>query len=153
MGYAEENPVVLPAPQSYLSGELRFHNQNGYAHDWIDGWSRVEDAVHWEIDVVRPGTYEVSLAYACASPDLGAKIAVSAGGAEWTAAIDTATPMNFVPNDNRLDNTHYIDLAWGNLRLGRGHLPKGRTRLNVKALTKPGRSVMQLKSVSLRRIE
>lgn len=153
VGYAEENPVVLPAPQSYLSGELRFHNQNGYAHDWIDGWSRIEDAVYWEIEVVRPGTYEVSLAYACAAADLGASIAVSASGAELTAKIETATPMDFLPNDNRLDNTHYIDLAWDNLRLGRARLPKGRTRLNVRAVNRPGRTVMQLKSVSLRHVQ
>ena len=61
VGYAEENPAVLPAPQSYFDGELRFHNQSGYAHDWIDGWTRAEDSVWWEIDVAHAGKYEVSL--------------------------------------------------------------------------------------------
>ena len=60
--------------------------------------------------------------------------------------------MEFLPNHNRVDNTHYIDLAWADLPMGQANLEKGRARLTVKALSKPGKAVMQLKSVSLRRL-
>ncbi|MFB3829570.1 MAG: hypothetical protein ACE15B_22555 [Bryobacteraceae bacterium] len=67
-GYAEENPVVLPAPQSYFGGQLRYHNTSGYAHHWIDGWTRREDFVYWEIDVVHAGEYEAALALCLRGP-------------------------------------------------------------------------------------
>ena len=113
----------------------------------------MEDSVYWDIHVAHPGMYEVSLAYACPASGVGARVAVTAGKAELNRKIETATPMEFLPNHNRVDNTHYIDLAWANLRMGQARLEKGPARLRVKALSKPGRTVMQLKSVSLRRLE
>ena len=152
VGYAEENPAVLHAPQSYFDGELHFHNQSGYAHDWIDGWTRAGDSVWWEIDVAHAGKYEISIQYACPASDVGAGVAVTAGKAELSGKIEKATAMEFLPNHNRVDNTHYIDLAWADLPMGQANLEKGRARLTVKALSKPGKAVMQLKSVSLRRL-
>jgi arylsulfatase A len=150
IGYAEENPVSLDAPQSFMTGELRFHNTNGYAHDWVANWVRAEDSVYWDIDVVRAGAYEVALRYACPASDVGSKIEVSAGGARATAAVKEATSMETLPNRNLVEGTHYIDLPWATLPVGRLNLPKGRTRLTVAALDKRSREVMQLKSAVLR---
>jgi hypothetical protein len=40
-------------------------------------------------------------------------------------------------------------MHWGTLRLGRMGLPAGRTQLAVKALSKPGAVVMDLKEAAL----
>src|SRR5512146_1234006 len=140
------------APHSERSGGVKFFNEKGYAHDWIDGWTSTDATVSWEIDVHQAGTYELSLAYACPASDVGARIAATAGGAEWTAEVRQATSMDPLPNHNLADNRSYIDLAWGTLSLGRARLDKGRTRLTVKASSKPGKEVMQLQSAALRRI-
>jgi hypothetical protein len=44
-------------------------------------------------------------------------------------------------------------MDWGALPLGVLALRSGQTQLTVKALSKPGSAVMDLKSVSLRRLE
>jgi arylsulfatase A len=149
VGYAAENPVVLPAPQSYFDGSLRFHGRNGYAHDWISGWTRVSDSVWWELDVVEAGAYDINLRYACRASDVGSRIAVEAGGARLEAAIEEATGTDPVPDHNLIPGSHYIELPWRTLAVGRAALSRGRTRLRVRAISKPGAAVMELKSVSL----
>lgn len=149
-GYAEENPVILPAPQSYFHGALRFHGGVGYAHDWITGWNRLEDSVYWDIDVVRAGQYEVTLSYLCPQGDVGAKIAVSAAGQSLQATITQPTPMTRKPSKCVIPENVYPEMHWARLRLGRFPLKAGRSTLTVKALSKPGAAVMNLKEVSLR---
>lgn len=153
VGYAEENPVVLPAPQAYLSGGLSFHGGPGYAHDWITGWTSLDDSVYWDLDVVREGRYEVTLRYLCAPENRGVKLEVSAGDGRLAAApqptrMDRKPNPSVIPGDER-----YPEMYWGALKFGELHLREGKTRLTVRATAKPGSSVIDLKEVELRRIE
>jgi hypothetical protein len=43
-------------------------------------------------------------------------------------------------------------MDWATLRVGVLKLPQGQTKLTVRALTKPGESVVDLKAVALKRI-
>jgi arylsulfatase A len=147
VGHPEENPAVLPATQAYFDGELKFHNVNGYAHDWITGWSRVEDSVWWEIDVARAGVFDIALRYLCAADSLGAEISVTAGGIERKASITKATPTQPLADRNLVEIAHYKTMDWGTLPAGSFALAKGRTSLKVRALAKRGRVVMDLKEV------
>ena len=152
-GYAQENPVVLPAPQSYFHGNLKFFGGAGWAHDWITGWGNAEDYVHWDIEVVRAGRYEVTLRYLCPKAGLGAKVAVSAGASSVEAAITEPTSTTPRPARDVIPRTETREMDWGALPLGVLALRSGQTQLTVKALSKPGSAVMDLKSVSLRRLE
>jgi len=152
VGYPEENPVVLPAPQCYFRGALKFFGGAGYAHDWITNWANTDDSVYWDIAVVRAGSYEVSLSYLCAKEDLGSKLAVTAGEATVEDTIRQPTSMAPRPNRDLIPRTETPEMHWGTLVLGSLRLPQGRQQLTVKALSKPGRAVMDLKSVSLRRL-
>ncbi|MFN3325602.1 MAG: arylsulfatase [Bryobacteraceae bacterium] len=153
IGYDEENPVVLPATQSYFDGNLKFRHDNGFAHDWIANWTNPGDSVWWELDVVGAGLYRVSLLYLCPEPDLGARLTVSAGAAKLEAAVATATSMEPKPNQNRVPVPRYVDMSWATLPFGELRLPKGRIRLNVRALSKPGSMVMELKEAHLFRVK
>jgi hypothetical protein len=149
VGHMEENPAVLPATQAYFDGELKFHNVNGYAHDWITGWSRTGDSVWWEIDVSRAGVYDIALRYLCPADSLGAEIAVTAGGIERKATVAKATPMQPLADRNLVEVAHYKTMDWATLPAGSFALQKGRTRLTVRALKKPGSIVMDLKEARL----
>jgi arylsulfatase A len=152
VGHREENPVVIAAPQAYLNGAMRYHGRAGYAHDWITDWTRVEDWVHWEIDVVTAGRYEVSVRYLCPKEDAGARFAVRAAGASVEGQIRESTPMERIPSKAIIPENNYPEMRWASLGLGTMELPKGRTQLVVRALSKPGGRVMDLKEVVLRRV-
>jgi arylsulfatase A len=152
VGYAQENPVSLPAPQSYFHGNLKFFGGAGWAHDWITGWGNVADYVHWDIDVVRPGRYEVSLRYLCPKSDLGSKVAVGVAASSVQATITQATSMTPRPARDVIPRTETPEMDWGALPAGALQLEAGKAQLIVKALSKSGSSVMDLKGVVLSRL-
>ncbi|MBA7579789.1 hypothetical protein ES708_21665 [subsurface metagenome] len=153
VGYPQAPVVILPAPEAYFAGGIRYANQ-GTAHDWLTGWESIEDAVWWDIDVVRASRYEVILHYTCPEGDTGAKIRITAGNATLDGAVDQAFRHTAVKRPDR--SSAYatrIIKPFGRLNLGALDLPAGRTDLKIQALTKPGRLVFDLESVELRRIE
>lgn len=85
VGWAEENPASLPAPEAYLSDGLAYFGEHGYAWDWVTKWTALEQSVYWEVDVHQAGEYEVALEYLCPSgsktPKLG-KLQMAAGAAQ-----------------------------------------------------------------------
>jgi len=150
VGYAEEPLAVLPAPQSYPHGSLRFHGGPGYAHDWLTGWTSLDDWVEWEIDVARPGSFEVALRYLCPASDVGAKIRLTMAGKTLEGVIREATPMERKPSRAVFPEENYPEMHWARVTLGRLELPAGPTRLAVRALAKPAATVFDLKEAHLR---
>jgi arylsulfatase A-like enzyme len=150
VGHAEENPVALPATQAYFDGHIAYRHKNGYAHDWLAGWTNEKDSVWWEIDVVRDGQYDVGLRYASLEP--GSEIEVDIAGRKAKATIRQRVSPAPLPDRNLVKDDHYVEVAWGTLPLGRLDLPRGRTRLTVRAVSKAGETVMELKEAVLRRV-
>lgn len=152
VGHPQEDPVELAAPQSYFTGSIRFHNQPGYAHDWLTGWTDPADTVYWELDVARAGRFQVSLRYLCPEEDTGARAAVDAGARTVEGTISKATSMSPRPNLAAFDDPGYPRMDFSTAEIGPLALPAGRVRLSVRALSKPGKRVMDLQSVVLKRL-
>jgi len=150
VGYAEENPVELPVPQSQFSGGLRFSGKHPN-NAWLTNWTSTDARVQWQLDVVRAGDYAVSLSYLCREADAGARVRISAG--EATSEIVTrATPIGLVPSPDRVPREEVYEMEWHTLPAGKLTLSRGKTTLTLETLTKPGAEVMQLKSVLLERV-
>ncbi|MCI0625267.1 MAG: arylsulfatase [Acidobacteria bacterium] len=151
VGYTQENPVELPVPQSHFTGGLRFSGR--YPNNaWLVNWTNAEAAVEWELDVVRPGRYDVTLQYLCSKSDAGARLQIIAAGSA-TEAIVRETIGQQIKSPDRVPRTEVYEMDWATLRAGRLRLPQGRTRLTVRALTKPGNAVMELKLLTLQKLE
>ena len=149
VGHASEDPIELEAPDAVLAGVTFKNSRQGYANDWIAGWTSADGAASWDIDVVRPGRYEVSLAYVCNEEDAGSRIQVTAGRAS-TEAVVKATAIRPIFLPHREPGQYYRSLVWSELPAGTLRLDRGRTRLEVRAVTKTGETVMELKHVALR---
>ena len=144
-----------------MEGGLRFHGKSGFAHDWITGWTNLAAKVYWELENVNNGTYEVTLGYRCPKENAGAKIRITAAEAGRVVpnappleAVVRETPMDQIQVHNLFDDGNpYLHLKWSTLKLGQLRLKQGPARLTVQALTKPGPEVMDLKYVSLERLD
>jgi len=161
VGYWEENPVTLPAAQcclemaspTHCSGNLKyFITPSGFAHDWLTNWTSLEDAALWDVDVVAAGRYEVSLKYLCPASDVGSTVRVTAAGRSVTGTITQPTSMSLKPHRNLMEADVYPVMNWAEVYLGTLDLPKGITRLEVRALTKKGKTVMDLSGARLKRV-
>ena len=150
VGYPGWPEVELPTPEATWVGGLeyggRFPNNN-----WVTNWRSTGDYLYWELDVVDAGDYEVTLLYTCAEANLGAHMAVKAGGSRVTGIITEAHDPPFLPSPDRVPRIEVYEKKWADLTPGTISLPKGRTQLVVKALKIPGDTAMDLKAVRLKR--
>jgi arylsulfatase A len=151
IGYAEENPGSLPAPEGYLSAGLEYFGQHGYAWDWVTKWTSPEQSVYWNVDVHRAGEYEVALEYLCPAGSTGAEVEVSAGEVSVRGKIHDATPMEPIVMRDVVPRTEVPKMHWRTLKLGKLQLPAGATRITVRPISKPGPVVMDLNRVLLTR--
>ena len=150
VGYVEESPVTLNAPQAYFDRSLRFYRGPGFAHDWLTGWTDSKSKVWFDIDVVRAGTYELELRYACPKADAGSKIRISVGQSALCATVPPAeAPFARLPHRDERGRSRYVNRKWGTLEIGKVMLQEGRQRLTIEAVSLAGKQVMELKAVSL----
>jgi arylsulfatase A len=150
VGYAEENPIELPVPQSQFGAPLRFSGKHPN-NAWLTNWTSTDARVEWKLDVVRAATYAVSLSYLCRGAEAGARIRISTAGSS-TETLTRATPIVLVPSPDHVPREEVYEMEWHTLNAGELKLPKGKVTLTVEALTKPGNEVMQLKAVQLKRL-
>ncbi len=126
VGYREENPAILSAPQADLAGGLRFFMKQGYAHDFTTGWSKPEDQMTWSIDANVSGRYEAIVHYRGPS---GTKISLN----QLSAKTKRQTPMDEIGLPHRAHNGVEAPVVhWDRLSLGRFNLPKGPSKLTLK---------------------
>ena len=153
VGHAEENPVILNAPQAYFDGSLKFYAGPGFAHDWLTNWTDPKAKVWFEVDVARAGVYEASVQYLCPKEDAGARIRLTVGSEHVETQVPAA-PVRTLPLKHRDGGKlTYIDRVWHTLPLGTIRLAKGTQRLTLTALDQPGSQVLELKGLTLRRLE
>lgn len=98
-------------------------------------WTGVDGTVSWKVNTVKPGKYKVVLRTACIEVSAGAKINVTAGNSTLSGLVKGT--------GNSWDD--YKDWELGTVVLAK----QGINTLSVKALTKPGVGVMNLKNVRL----
>jgi arylsulfatase A-like enzyme len=152
IGYAEENPASLPAPEAYLASGLEYYGQHGYAWDWVTKWTSLEQTVHWEVDVHRAGEYEVAIEYLCPAGSTGSEVEVRAGETLVRGVIAEATPMEPIVMRDVVARSEVPKMHWKTQRLGKMSLSTGGLKITVRAVSKPGPVVMDLNRVLLKMV-
>ncbi len=150
VGYAQENPVELPVPQSQFTQGLKFNGRHPN-NAWLTGWTSAEASVTWELEVVKAGRYAVQLQYLSPKAATGARVQVSVAGSVAEATVP-GTDYQQINSPDRVPRTEVYEMKWATLPVGMLTLPQGRVKLTLRALTKPGAVVMDLKSLSLKRV-
>jgi arylsulfatase A-like enzyme len=142
VGYSQENPAVLQAPQAALEGGVRFYQKFGYAHDFVTGWKE-GDAITWSVDVSRAGHYRAEVQYRGPESTVGTRMDLEGGGASWSGKVTKAVSMEEIQLPHRAHNGNEAPVVhWERLNLGEQRIGRGtgtmRLRLNggcdVKAL-------------------
>ncbi|MCH8046803.1 MAG: arylsulfatase [Planctomycetes bacterium] len=157
IGHAERRRVVLPGHEAFLQpapGQgISYVGRSGWANDWITHWTSTKSFPRWQVDVVRGGRYEITLMYVCPQSQLGSTVRVTIAGRSLTAKITKAHDPKPLPSPDRIARGEVYEKLWAPLKLGIVELPKGRTTLDVKALSIAAERVMDLKEVHVRRVE
>ncbi|MHC4993704.1 MAG: arylsulfatase [Planctomycetota bacterium] len=143
--------VLLNAQDAQLESRdptFPWEHKLGNNH-WIDNWTSKSFTPWWHIDVLEEGEWDVALNFNATGDAVGTEMRVSVGNRAIGADIPMAFDSPPLPRPNRVELGGYVDKNWASLRMGKLRLRPGDTRLYVKAVTKTGHKVMQLKSVVL----
>ena len=152
VGYDAAPVAELPAPEAYLSGDVRWRGGQGWANDWAVGWTDSSDGAAWELEVVQPGRYGVTALYAAPEAAVGARVRVEAGGVHAEATIRKAHDPEPLPSPDRVPRIEVYEKVWAPLELGTLRLEEGATRLTVRTAA-PLQEPLELKAVRLRRLD
>jgi arylsulfatase A-like enzyme len=131
---------------------ISYNKGAGWANDWVDNWTEIDAYPYWPVDVVNAGQYDVTLMYACGAGDVGAKIRVECGPGAVEGKVAKAHDPEFIHSPDRIARKEVYEKIWAPLKMGKITLAKGVNKLVVRALSKPGKQVMELKAVRLERI-
>lgn len=153
VGYAEFPRVVMPAHESDFSGKVNFKEGHGWANDWLVNWSSSSDSIWWDIEVVNPGNYLLSLQYTCPVADVGSVLAATAGNEKVSGKVREAFNPEYTYSPDRVIRKEVYEKEWATLTLGEIQLREGKQQLVLKADKVPGAQVAELKSAILERIE
>lgn len=130
----EETAAPAPLPGHHPPSTVNY-TFAGYEWDSIDSWRTPGERVHWNIDVVRPGRYEVTVSYGCDPGDAGGRYRLAVGSASLEATVE--------PTAGRA--------LFEKRAIGALTLPAGPAKLEVSALAIKGKELMALNRIWLRR--
>lgn len=152
VGHPDAVLTQLPARDGTGHGGIlrsnRYPNASFFTH-----WTRPEDKITWDIEVLESGTFDVDIYYTCPEEDLGAVVELSMNDNRLQNTITEAhdPPLSGMEND-LVERTESYVKDFKKMNMGPIRLNKGTGTLELKALEIPGGSVMDFRLLVLRRI-
>jgi arylsulfatase A-like enzyme len=152
VGYASFTP--LPARDGVAHGNVK-RSAGAPNCSYFTNWTSKDDSITWDVEVGQPGKYAVAIHYACPAADIGSTVELSLGERRIQAKVSTAhDPPLYGKEHDRTDRgseSYMKDFA--PLQLGTLDLAPGRGTLTLRALEVPGKQVMEVRYVTLTRLD
>jgi arylsulfatase A-like enzyme len=146
VGYREFPKTYLNAQDGLPEGTITWSSIHPNASFFI-GWHNREDFIRWEIDVQHTGVYEVTVMYTCREGDAGAVLEAAFKDETVRGEITEAFNPPLKDDRDRVRRNESYEKAFHPLRLGTLRLEKGRGDFFLRALSKPGEEVCDVRAV------
>ena len=150
IGYREFPITMLPARDGEPRGEMRRSGKAPNSSYFVN-WTKAEDSAVWNIEVVTAGTYIVTLDYACAATDVGSKLELSFEGTLLKGKVSEAFDSPLKPEQDTITRPdgESVMRDFRTMTLGEVRLEPGKGELRLRATDIPGKSVMDLRRVTM----
>jgi len=113
-------------------------------------WTKTDDRMTWDIEVATTGRYEAVVHYTCPEADVGSTVELAFGDSRARAKVTEAHAPSLVGKaEDRAPRIESYVKDFKPLPLGTIDLKAGRGDLVLRALTIPGRTVMDVRYVVL----
>jgi arylsulfatase A-like enzyme len=150
VGYREFPTTMLPAGDGEPRGQMR-RSAAAPNSSYFVNWTKPEDAAVWNVEIVTAGTYIVTLDYACAAEAVGTPLEFSFEGTLLKGKITEAFDSPLKPEQDTLPRPHGESVMrdFKTMTLGEVRLEPGKGELKLRAPEVRGKSVMDLRRVTL----
>jgi arylsulfatase A-like enzyme len=154
VGYRQFPLTQLPVRDGVPHGNVK-RSASAPNCSYFKNWTSTNDSITWNVEVATAGRYEAVIYYTCLADDTGSAIELSLTGSRVQAKVSEANdpPLRGAENDRvpRQGESYVKDFK--PLRLGTFELKQGRGLLTLRALSVPGKQVMDVRSIMLTLLE
>ncbi|MBL8848808.1 MAG: arylsulfatase [Planctomycetaceae bacterium] len=154
VGYREFPITMLPARDGEPQGSIR-RSAAAPNCSYFVNWTSTDDRMIWLLDVHTAGRYDVVIDYTCPETDVGSLIELSLGNDRLTGRVGPGWDPPLNTNQDTLPRPPGESQMkeFRPLNLGELHLEQGVAPLTLRALEIPGKSVMDVRRVTLMLVE
>ncbi|MEQ1839397.1 MAG: N-acetylgalactosamine 6-sulfate sulfatase, partial [Verrucomicrobiales bacterium] len=150
VGYREFPITMLPARDGEPRGSVK-RSSNAPNCSYFVNWTSPEDSLVWLLDVKTTGRYEVTIDYTCPIADAGSVIELAFQEARLTGKVEPGWDPPLHTNQDTLPRPDGESTMkeFRTLTLGEVELKAGQGPITLQALKIPGKSVMDLRRVTV----
>ncbi len=154
VGYREFPITMLPARDGEPHGTVERSSRAPNCSYFVN-WTSPDDRMVWNVDVHTSGRYEVVIDYTCPDSDVGSLIELSLGGSRLTGRVTPGWDPPLYTNQDTLPRppAESTMKEFRPLKLGKINLQAGEGPLTLNAIEIPGKSVMDVRRLTLTLIE
>ena len=152
VGFAAE--THLPARDGIGHGNIK-RSARAPNCSFLTNWVSTDDSITWDVTVGKPGTFEATLYYSCPKGDEGSKVALTMGDSSLEFSINEPhdPPLTGAENDRSPRGSESYVKDFKPLSIGRITLASGTGQLTLRAVSKPGDTVADVRYLILKRVE
>ncbi len=150
VGYPEFPITMLPARDGEPRGGVQ-RSSSAPNCSYFVNWTSTDDSMVWMLDVHTSGTYDVTIDYTCPEADVGSLIELTCGESRLTGRVAPGWDPPLYTNQDTLPRppAESTMKEFRTLELGDFRMNSGRADLTLKAVQIPGKSVMDVRRVTL----
>lgn len=146
----------LPGHEADLSRSdrkgIRYLGRNGWANDFITGWTDREASASWPVRVEQGGRYRVEVDFIATPGQFGSRLEISVGEASLEHEFARAHHVPDVPSPDRVARKEVYERVWARDEAGTLELSPGPSRLVLRAKKISGDRMPDIKAVRVERI-
>lgn len=150
VGYREFPITILPARDGEPHGGVQ-RSSGAPNCSYFVNWTSTQDSMVWQVDVHTAGRYAVTIDYTCPLPDAGSTVELSFHDARCNGTVTPGWDPPLYTNQDTLPRPHGESQMkeFRTLTLGQIRLPAGPGPLTLRAPGIPGKSVMDVRRLTL----
>ena len=148
VGYREFPIAYLNAQDGLPSGEITWSSVHPNASFFVD-WTSTDDVVNWQLDVKTAGTYRATLMYTCEEGNAGCEMEISATGRSCSQVVSKAFDPTVKDEEDRVQRNESYEKEFHPLLLGEIGLDRGRQDISLRAKSKIGTGIVDVRSIRL----
>ena len=147
-----EYPLTqIPARDGREHGGIKRSNRFPNSSFFMN-WTKMEDSITWDSEVLSSGKYEVEIYYSCPEGDVGSEIKLSFNDSTLSGSVTKAHASDLVgAAEDRFERAESYEQNWTSMKLGEIELVAGKGQLKLQATSIPGDKVMDFRLMMLRR--
>jgi arylsulfatase A-like enzyme len=154
VGFKQFPITILPARDGEPRGNVK-RSSNAPNSSYFVNWTSTDDSIVWKVTVQNAGRYDVTIDYTCPVADAGSEIELSFGSSSLQGLVTPGWDPPLYDNQDTLPRPPAESKMkpFRTLSLDQIELPAGAGELQLRAVKLPGKSVMDLRRITLTYID